>query len=477
MLFTLNNIIEATSGRVLATHGSTQSIYRIVTDTRSIKSNPTAEPILFWALRGNSFDAHDFVDQAVANGAQAILVDESFEQTRTTDERVTVIVVSDTTQALNDIASWHRQQLAGRIIGVTGSYGKTTTREMIHAVLNANLKTHQSQQNFNNHWGVPFSVLGIEHTHQASVLEFGASSVGEIDALCQIARPTIGVVTGIGKAHVERFGSLAQIVTAKKELVQAVPHDGLVILPGDSAFCSQLANEVDCENVIRVGTNSVTNDIYPDRIQFSNNELCVTVNNYPFRVQVAGTHFVNAVLAAIAVGRSLELSDEQIAAGLQNFRVPKGRCHVQQLGNLTLIDDTYNASPEAVQAACQLLGSWQTSGPRILVLGDMLELGQEAISCHEEIGIAAAANGLDYVLTFGDYSAVVTGTCIDAGFPVGSAKAFGNINELVRFLETLITADAVILVKGSRGMRMERIVEAIETRYQVLADCAVLEVT
>jgi UDP-N-acetylmuramoyl-tripeptide--D-alanyl-D-alanine ligase len=463
MRFTLNNIIQATKGRLLHASAFEDELHTIATDSRALPSRGSAEPHLFWAIRGDSFDGHDFVSASLENGADAVLVDETFASKHPLDEHTTTIVVPDTLRALSDLASWHARRSDAKIVGVTGSFGKTTTRQLISAALSGSMPCVQSPSNFNNQYGVPLSLLGIEPKHQAAIIEFGASAVGEIAALCEIAQPTIGAITGIGKAHVARFGCLANTVTAKKELAHAIPKDGLLLLPGDSRFCEQLGDQIACSNVVRVGTNSDRNDVSPAQVNSLNGSLCVTVDNTSFHVQAAGRHFVQPILVAIAIARHFGLQDKDIAMGLAQFTPTQGRCQVKEVGNWTVIDDTYNASPEAVIAACRLLGQWQTSGPRILVSGDMLELGTEVISCHEEIGIAAAENGLDHVLAFGEHGQVVAKTCIDAGLSADSARAFSSIKTLTQHLKTLLVDGATILVKGSRGIHMERVVSAIES--------------
>lgn len=471
MNFTLANIALATNGKLLNTSGNSETAHCIHTDSRRITKSDLAAmslatPTLFWALKGDAFDGHDFVEQAIAQGADAVLIGESFATSICISQRITTIVVKDTAQALNDLAMRHRSESAARVIGVTGSFGKTTTREMIFATLDANLPCYQSPASFNNHFGVPFSLLGIERTHEAAVIELGASAVGEIESLCKIAQPNVGVITGIGKAHVERFGSVKRTVQAKKELALSIPRDGLVVLPGDCEFCDELARDLNCRNVIRVGLDSRRNDVFPDKVRASNDEICVTLDGFPFRVKASGSHFAQSILSALVIARHFGLSNDQLAAGLTAYVAPPGRCQVKRFGNWTVIDDTYNASPEAMQAACKLLGNWQTRGPRVLVCGDMLELGSEAIRCHEETGIAATENGLDYVLAFGEFASVVTETAFEAGFNPAAALAFREQSELVAYLKTILCDDVMVLVKASRKMRAERVVTAIEAAWQ-----------
>ena len=471
MKFTLGNIALATTGKLLNSSDRSETAHCIHTDSRRITKSDSAAvsraiPTLFWALKGDTFDGHDFVEQAIAQGADAVLIGESFATSICISQRIATIVVKDTAQALNDLAMWHRNQSPARVIGVTGSFGKTTTREMIFATLEANLPCYQSPASFNNHFGVPFSLLGIERTHEAAVIELGASTVGEIESLCKIAQPNVGVITGIGKAHVDRFGSLKRTVQAKKELAQSIPRDGVIVLPGDCEFCDELARDLDCQNIVRAGLDSSKNDIFPGKVRVSNDELCATLEGFSFRTKASGSHFAQSILSAIVVARHFGLSNDQIAAGLAAFVAPPGRCQVKRFGTWTVIDDTYNASPEAMQAACKLLGNWQTFGPRVLVCGDMLELGSEAIRCHEETAIAATENGLDYILAFGEFASVVTETAIEAGFNPGASLAFRDQGELVAYLKTILCDDVVILVKGSRKMRAERVVSAIEATWQ-----------
>lgn len=472
MQTTIDHIVKATNGKLASTSATANCVYTIVTDTRSLEESTKSvgnqgSPYIFWALKGDAFDGHDFVEEALRVGAAAIVAEETSAAAQMVRNGenwgVALITVPDTNQALKNLAKSHRLTSNAQVIGVTGSFGKTTTREMIHAALNFDSTSYRSPGNLNNHFGVPFSLLEIESHHTSAIIEMGASHVGEIDSLCEIAQPSIGVITGIGHAHLQGFGSISKVVEAKQELAKSIAADGLVVLPGDSEFCDQLASDLDCRTVVRVGIDAKHNDVVARDVWISNREIHLSVDDSAFKVKVTGRHFLTSILSAIVVGRHVGLSDPQIAAGLEKFTAPPGRCEVKRAGTWTVIDDTYNASPEAMIAACNLLGHWRTNGERVLVCGDMLELGDTVDQHYEKLGIAICENRLDAIFAYGTRAEDTVAACIAAGFDPDSAHAFDDQNELARSLASTLSAAATVLVKGSRARRMERIVELLIT--------------
>lgn len=464
MKFTLEEIRTALSlspgaGSQLATLP-----LRIITDSR--EAGPAT---VFWALRGDTHDGHRFVEAALTAGCDAAVVDSAFQSDQSTapsisssnenGQAATILQVENTLTALQTFAAWNRGRHAARVIGITGSFGKTTTREMIHAALQYEVDSHRSPRNYNNHFGVPLALLGLDSRHRAAIIELGASAPGEIRKLAAIAAPETGIITGIGQAHRATFGSADDVVKAKGELAESLPASGLLLLCGDDVHAWQLSQRT-AASVKRVGTGRDC-DVRAESIQQDGERLCVRIDGMDFRIRAAGKHFVRSVLFAVATARDFGLTDRQILTGLADFRAPAGRCSVETAGSWTVIDDSYNSSPEAFAAACGLLGGWQTEGRRILICGDMLELGDATAACHQDAGLAAARAGIDRVFALGEYSQDVAGSAVEAGLDPACAEAFGG-NELPSLLhrlqQTLRSGD-VILVKGSRGMRMERVIE------------------
>ncbi len=452
MSFLLSDILAATNGRLASGDASSGPALKIETDSRRVSG-----PCVFWALPGEQFDGHDFVGDSIARGATACVVSQQAAATRSN-----VIEVPDTLQALSDLARWHRRRLATPVIGITGSFGKTTTREMIAAVLASRFNVFQSKKNFNNEIGLPLCLLDLEPEHQVAVLEMGAAKIGDIRHLCSIAEPNFGVITGIGRAHSGDFGGISNTRIAKAELIEALPANGRAFLPGDDAQREFLQSHASCP-VTFVGTGS-DNKVRAESVTASNVCVRFRVDQQPFSFSAVSPHFVRNALFAVAVGREFGLTDKEIARGLANFEPVAGRCQVQQYGSWTVIDDTYNASPEAMIVACRTLGQWRTSGRRILVTGDMLALGEDSLSGHQDVGVAAAEAGVDLLLSFGSMAEIVVDTARMAGLSPDACEAFSNLDVLLQRLGRELSPGDVVLVKGSRSMRMERVVDWLATK-------------
>jgi UDP-N-acetylmuramoyl-tripeptide--D-alanyl-D-alanine ligase len=469
------------------------------------QTNRVAPGCLFWALRGEHHDGHDFLAEARSNGAAAAIVcrsrlaqaQKAWRGTPSVTELVRVpsvdpkhriltnsatdfgqqsldcgeiaplIVVEDTLTALADFARWYRSQQAALVIGVTGSFGKTTTREMIHAVLSSTRHGVRSLKNFNNHIGLPLSLLELDRNHEFAVLEMGASAVGEIAALAEIAQPKIGVITGIGLAHIAGFGSPEGIVLGKGELLAALPHDGFAVLPGDDPVVRNMSARASCR-VIFVGESDDCH-IQAKNVRVTNQTLTFEVDHFEYHVPVTGRHFLRASLTALAIGREIGLSPTEIAAGFQNFQPVPGRCQIQRIGSWTLIDDSYNANPASMRAACETLRDWQGANKKLLIIGDMLELGEHAEQSHYELGRIAAASHLDGLLAFGQHAEHVIRGAHDGGMHTNRAAVCDDFEILLTILNCTLAPDDVVLIKGSRGMRMERVRDWLQTKAAEIA--------
>lgn len=453
MEFTLNEIVAATGGELRSAEESSVAFdqpLRIRTDSRDVSANS-----VFWALRGDTHNGHDFVP-SVASLATCCVVGRRW--LRKSGETITtpIVVVDDTLKALGQLAAWNRQRGPVQVVGVTGSFGKTTTREMIHTVLSARFSSHRSPRNYNNHFGVPLTLLGINPQTEVAVVELGASGRGEIAHLCEIATPDVGVITGIGHAHAADFGGPEHVATAKGELAAALPGRGVLFLWGDDPKADELAARASCR-VIRTGIGP-HNDLRADSVIQNGELLEVTVEQTMLRVPVLGRHFARSILLAAAVGREFGIPLNEIADALVEFRPVKGRGTVEQIGTRTVIDDSYNASPEAMQAAIALLGGLETGGQRILITGDMLALGDLSAISHEEAGVSAAAAGIDHVLSVGDFARDIVRGARDAGVDILRAQAFESHTELTAHLQKILSPNDVLLVKGSRATQMETVI-------------------
>jgi UDP-N-acetylmuramoyl-tripeptide--D-alanyl-D-alanine ligase len=443
---TLNELLAATGGRSTARDPQTVSFGRVAIDSRTVEQGD-----LFWALCGERHDGHNFVAEASRRGAVGCVVNSETSIPR----GLPAALVADTSQGLKDLARWYRQRRDALVVGITGSVGKTTTREMIYSVLRTRYEGCRSRKNYNNHVGLPLSVLDMHDRDEFAVLEMGASHVGEIRELASIAAPEIGVVTGIGVSHLEGFGSVAQIAESKGELVEALPAGGFAVLNGDDSYTPGLAGRARCP-VVTVGQKN-HNTICASAVEVNGPELRFTVDGSVFTVQAAGRHHLTGALASLAIARELGLSTRQIAEGFAQFSPVEGRCQVHHLGAGTLIDDTYNANPTSVEAACRLLGEWQSTGQRILVLGDMAELGDQSAAWHRTAGRTAATVRIDRLAVLGRHAADVVGGALEQGMTSHQLAACDTLDVLLTVLDCWSESGDVVLVKGSRMMQMERV--------------------
>ncbi|MBS0589709.1 MAG: UDP-N-acetylmuramoyl-tripeptide--D-alanyl-D-alanine ligase [Proteobacteria bacterium] len=430
--------------------GNDRVVRGVATDTRE-----ALQDALFVALKGDNFDGHDFAAKAHAAGAVALLV------AKPAAVDLPQVVVPDTLLALGDLASHVRAQHRARVVGITGSNGKTTVKTLIASILALHGKTHVNAGNFNNEIGLPLSLLAMPDDTEYAVFEMGAGKPGDIDYLAAIARPEIGLVNNIGPAHLERMGSLEGVVETKGALYAALPAHGVAVINADEPFADLFAGMNRAERTIRFGFGEEPNAIDVDvgvKIHTlgasSHFALCTRVGDVDVALPLAGRHNVANAMAAASIALALDVPLTTIKRGLETVAVVKGRLvrHAMR-GGWTLIDDSYNANPASTAAAIATLKiepaeAW-------LVLGDMRELGLQARALHAQTGALAKRSGIARLYTVGDMSDAAT-----VAFGEG-ARHFADREALAHALAAEVHAGINVLVKGSRGSAMERIVEIL----------------
>lgn len=467
-MLTLGHILQPLSSYEL--RGDEPSISGVVTD-----SNDVVARSLFMAIRGERHDGHDFVVEAIARGARAVLVERPvMTEVLTLDLRTNQtlswpekwespvqIIVDDVAWAMQEAARSWLSRLPVRVIGITGSVGKTSTKELAHAVLSTRYQTFKTPGNRNSVLGLPPALFELGPRHERAVLEMAMFTRGEIARLAELTRPAVGVVTMIDPVHMERAGSLENIVAAKQELVEALPANGTAILNYDEPLVMGMAAHTRA-GVFTYGLDSGA-DLWADEIEsMGMNGIRFTLHHRRDRLHVQvpllGRHSVHTALRAAAVGLVEGLSWEEIVLGLQDeaaeLRVitatgPKGSL---------LVDDTYNASPASVLAALNLLED--LPGRHVAVLGDMLELGTAEAASHELVG-RRAKEVADVLLTVGERARVIAREALAAGMPAGQVLSVASATEAIPLLQGLIEEDDAVLLKGSRGVGLEEVVSAL----------------
>ncbi len=431
-------------------------LVRLCTDSRTLKRGQ-----VFWALKGEKFNGHEFANQAFTQGGYAAVVDEKWMETNGIPINV-YVPVPDTNTALLHFARGYAAKFKIPKIAVTGSNGKTTTKDMISHVLGKVGPTLATQGNFNNQVGVPLTLFDLKPSHRYAIIEMGTNHPGEIAPLSEAAQPSMAVITNIGYSHLEHFGTKEKIRDEKLTITAGFSGKGTLILNVDDPLLAKI-KATSRYKLMTFGIDR--GQIRPTDLTFGP-DGCASfkIGRTLFHLQVPGRHNVYNALATIAVATQLRVPKTLIAQGLRSFKASKNRMQVKTLSGLTVLDDCYNANPSSMRSALSTLGSFRAVGRRIAVLGDMLELGEEAIALHKEIGNYLVEMGVDEIFTFGNLSRHINAGAREKGLPRNRAHHFADFelmtSELVRFL---VPGDAV-LVKASRGMKLERIYEFLKEK-------------
>ncbi len=453
--YTAARIAEITGGTLLCGDGNSL-VDNIQYDSREVRSGS-----LFVPIKGAKTDAHQFITQCFEKGAAAVLTEQDAPQ----GADKPYIKVQDTKAALQAIAAYYRQSLDVKLIGVTGSVGKTSTKEMIAAALSKGLNVMKTQGNKNSQIGLPMTMFEIEKEHQAAVIEMGMSEFGEMDRLCDIARPEMAVMTNIGKAHIENLKTQQNIMSEKLKITKYFDENGILFLNGDDVLLKTLHNNQPFRTVT-FGMSS-DSDYYADDITaegFNTSFMCHWSNGQiRLTIPALGVHSIRNALAAFAAGQALGIDDNVIAEGLLTYKNAPMRQQIHQFRDFVLIDDSYNASPEAAKAALDVLKS-VSKGRTAAVLADMLELGDEAVREHYGVGKYLADIGIDSLISVGELSQNTAKGAKDSGCRfVTEVK---NNDEAYNALCPLLKDNCTVLIKGSRGMHTDEIVKKIIKEYE-----------
>lgn len=453
-ILTVQKVAQAVGGTI-RNCDKDEIVKSVSTDSRKI-----TEDALFIALNGENFNGHRFVKNAVENGAVCCIVN--------ADEGdfagLPTIAVQDTYKALRDLAAYYRTCFDIPVVGITGSVGKTSTKDMIACVLSMDFCTHKTDKNFNNEIGLPLTVFDLSSDHEIMVLEMGMSDFGEISRLTAIARPDTAVITNIGVSHIEQLGSREGIRKAKFEILEGLTPDGAVILNGDDPLLWEAAGDVAFETLC-FGIDNPNCDLIARNIKLFSDSSTFTVKvdgvEYKVVLQVPGKHHIYNALAAILVGLRYNVDMEKIVAGIRKFAPDAFRQSVIELENYTIIKDCYNASPTSMKSGLEVLSLRETTGRRVAILADMLELGDLSAEAHREVGHMVQHYGVDCLVVIGELSSSIAKGAEASGMSENQIYYFANNEEAKKALKDILQKDDLILIKGSRGMHLEEIADAI----------------
>ncbi len=422
----------------------------VLTDSRALTKGA-----LFVALRGEHFDGHAFIRQAAEMGAVGVIAEEAPEDL---PADFAVIKVKNTLEALQHLAASYRRTLHAKVINITGSSGKTSTKDYTAAVLAEHGRVAKTQGNLNNHIGLPLTILRASSEDEFGVFEIGMNHPGEIAPLAEISRPDSAVITNIGDAHIEYMGSREAIAREKGMVAEAVGAGGFVVMPSDDPFTDSIAARTQAR-MIRAGLEH--GDVYASDVRPDHAGSRFTVHargrELEGHVEAPGRHMVKNAMLAVAVGLEYGLSLEECMEGLRRAKLAKGRLERKMVRGISILDDSYNANPESMVAALETLG--QIPGRKIAVLGQMNELGQESERSHWRVGKAVARENIDCLITVGDVAAGISAAAREYG--TKTALSLNNVTEAAAMLRSLARNGDTVLIKGSRSVKMETIIEEL----------------
>ena len=431
-----------------------EKVTSISTDTREITQGS-----LFIAIKGENFDGHKFVEEAFKKGAVACVVEE--KQNHNGEQ----LIVQNSITAYGEIAKLYRDKFKIKVVGLTGSIGKTSTKEMVYSVLNPQEKTLKTEQNYNNEIGTPKTLLGIDSSFKNAVIEMGMSGFSEIEYLTKMVQPDIGIITNIGVSHIEALGSKEGILKAKFEITEGIKENGILILCGDD---NMLWNEKDNIKIktLTYGVRNKKATAYAENIVYNENStefvICYENNKYNAEIPILGEHNVLNAVCAFLVGSVLGYDEKNCAKNLSTFKTSGMRQNIVEHSGCKVIEDCYNASPDSMKSSLNLLNLVEKKNKKIAVLGDMLELGEFSQQMHTEVGEFVASGDVDCLLTFGENSKFISDKAKE--LKVESYHFTDKEQLLEKLLQITKTGD-VILFKASRGMKLEDVIQGFYKRY------------
>lgn len=450
---TIKELILASEGQLVSKCNEETIVSNIVIDSRKAGKDSA-----FVAIVGENLDGHNFINLAINQGCKTIIKNKN-NNVDIENKEVNVIEVSDTEIALGDIAKFYKNKFKIPFIAVTGSVGKTTTRDMVYSTISAKYNSLKNVGNLNNQFGVPLTLFNLNKEHECAVIEMGMSGFNEIEYLANIVNPQIGIISNIGYSHVEHLGSRDGIFKAKMEIATNFDENSLLIVNGDDD-CLKTLKTKDLVYKLRTFGFDKDNDIYCESYEMDEESInfvaIINGKKEEFFIPTVGKHNIYNAMAAILVGLNLNMTIEEIKDGLKNFQCTKNRLDIIKKDKLTIIDSVYNASIDSMSAALNILGRYENR--RVAILGDMFEMGEFAEFGHRQVGKAALGN-IDIMIAIGKDSEFIVKELKENNMNENNLYHFETKEEAIESLDNIIKDDDVILVKASRGMNLEKVVE------------------
>jgi len=456
---TIGDVARATGAR-LDSGDARRSATGVSTDTRTLRKDE-----LFVALSGPNFDGNRFARAAAERGAAGLVLEDPgsapLPGSRELPRDTPVLLHPSPRRALASLAGWHRSRIAAPVVGITGSCGKTTTKNMLLELLSARLETVGSPDSFNNDIGVPHTLFLADEKSEAVVVEMGTNHPGEIEALCQSARPTAGIVTCVGASHLEGLGSVEGVAREKAALVRALPAEGFCVLNADCQWTSAMRKLTSARAITFSveGSGQGQGDLNATDVWSHSAGTTFRLEGREVTSPLLGLHNVQNLLAALCACRGLGIELDDVLPAVSRLRACRRRLERIRAGRLTIIDDSYNANPASARASVRVLAGLHGHLRRVLVLGDMLELGESAAEQHRWIGSEAAKSGIDLLVTVGDLTRATALGALEGGLAASGVVHFGSLEEVIARVPTLVRAGDVVLVKGSHRTGLDRLVE------------------
>ncbi len=456
--------VESSTGGLLISGSRTAMVSGVSIDSRSVRIGE-----LFFAIRGPHHDGHRFVMAALSKGAAGAVVEQDFEVPPDFPAGKLLVRVDNTHQALKDLAMDVRRLWRGTLIGVTGSMGKTTTKEFAAQVLQTEYSVYRSPGNYNNLFGLPLALFGLSPDDHLGIFEMGMSAPGEIAEMCRIARPSIGVITNVAPVHLEHFASIEEIARAKGELAEGLQSDGLLVYNTDDPLVREIARRFSGRKVsvgLAEGADVHAGGIEIAGLQETRFRLSAAGRTCRASIPMAGGHYVVNALPAVALGVHYRIDLEQIVESLRHLRQTHMRGQIVQFKEgFTVIDDSYNSNPQALTRMIATVAAIPKFARRILVAGEMLELGPESPALHYACGADAARAGIEVVVGVQGQAREITRGAVEAGASANAVHFFTEVNPAIDYVSRQVQAGDLVLVKGSRGVHLEKMVQSLRSNF------------